>query len=88
MAETKKPVNEWERTEKVWTERARPGEEKQLYISINGRTCMVPLDGKEHELKAPFAERYRLWVAANVRAEDYVDSLSNNAPNSQPNNAG
>ena len=81
MAETKKPVNEWEQTEKVRTERARPGEDKQLYVSVNGVTCMVPLDGKVHELKAPFAERYRLWVEANVRAEEYVDSLPNNEPN-------
>ena len=70
---------EWEEYVEVYVPRHGKGEEKKFYVSVNDRNVLVPADGKYHKLRKPHAEVLMASLEAEAAAEDYADSVPNQA---------
>ena len=70
---------EWEEYVEVYVPRHGKGQEKKFYVSVNDRNVLVPADGKYHRLRKPHAEALMASLEAEAAAEDYADSVPNQA---------
>lgn len=70
---------EWEEYVEVYVPRHGKGQEKKFYVSVNDRNVLVPADGKYHKLRKPHAEALMASLEAEAAAEDYADSVPNQA---------
>ena len=70
---------EWEEYETVRTTRATKGQEKSIVVSVNDRNVQIPLDGRAYKLRKPHAEIFNQAMDANAAAEDFADSVPNEA---------
>lgn len=63
----------------------RPAKEDPFYwLSVNGQTMQVPANDKYFELALPFANCLVDMIAAEWLANDYVDSIENYDPVTNP----
>lgn len=70
---------EWEEYETVRTTRAMKGQEKSIVVSVNDRNVQIPLDGRAYRLRKPHAEAFLQAMDANVAAEEFAESVPNEA---------
>ena len=70
---------EWEEFETVVTPRARKGQEKSVVVSVNDRNVQIPLDGRAYRMRKPHAEIFKDSMEADALAEDFADSVPNEA---------
>jgi hypothetical protein len=75
----------------AWTEKIsiraprRPAKEDPWYwLSINGRTIQVPANDKYFELALPFAEALVNMITSEYRASDYIESIEDYDPITNP----
>lgn len=69
----------WDEYETVRTIRAQKGQEKSVVVSVNDRNVQIPLDGKAYRLRKPHAEVFLQMMDANVAAEEFAESVPNEA---------
>lgn len=70
---------EWDEYETVRTIRAQKGQEKSVVVSVNDRNVQIPLDGRAYRLRKPHAEVFLQSMDANVAAEEFAESVPNEA---------
>lgn len=64
-------------TRKITIPRAAANGDPNLYVSVNEYTCLIPRDGKAHEVPDFVAEEIERSLAAKALLEDYVAENSN-----------
>ena len=69
----------WEEMVPVRTPRRTKGQEKSIVITVNDRNVQVPLDGKVYHLRRPHAEIFEESMMAEIAAEEFAESVPNNA---------
>lgn len=75
MATTAKKANEiQEGYEEVFVPRAHPGEERDLFISVNGENFLLP-KGKTSIVPSYIAKEYRRSLDAQARLDARVDEM-------------
>lgn len=63
----------------------RPSKEDPFYwLSINGRTIQIPATDKYYDLPLPFAAALTDMIQAEWHANDYIDSIEEYDPVSNP----
>lgn len=77
-------LDPWKETISIRAPR-RPAKEDPFYwLAINGRTMQVPANDKYFELSLPFAECLVNMIHAEYRAADYIESVENYDPVTNP----
>lgn len=71
-------VDEWDEKRTVRLPKAHDGEDKSLYVAVNGRSFMVP-KGVTVEVPLPVYERIMIMLEAEDRIQDYRDEIPNDA---------
>ena len=72
-----KTVNEWDILEPVAIPRAHQGEEKNLFVCVNGRTFNIPKNGRTVNLPKPVAEVVREHLDALIDEQDVLEHIPN-----------
>ena len=76
--------NAWEEKISIRAPRRPAKEDPWYWLSINGRTIQVPANDKYFELALPFAEALVNMINAEYRASDYIESIEDYDPVTNP----
>ena len=71
-------IDPWKDMRTITLPKARTGEEKSQYVCINGRTFLVPKNGKEQTVPYPVYERLNIMLEAQTEEEDFREAIPNN----------
>ena len=77
-AKTEAPASAWDETIEMLIPRKPRGEEAFYYVCVNDRRFEIPADGKLQKLPKPIALVLQDSLAAEIRAEEFADSIPNN----------
>ena len=78
--EEEAPKSAWDEEIEMLIPRKPRGEEPFYYVCVNDRRFEIPANGTMQKLKKPIALVLQDSLAAEVRAEEFADSIPNNAP--------
>ena len=70
----------WDEEIEMLIPRKPRGEESFYYVCVNDRRFEIPADGKVQKLPKPIALVLQDSLAAEIKAEEFADSIPNNAP--------
>ena len=73
--ETPEVKDSWSEMVEMIVPRKPKGEDQSYYVCINDRRFLVPADGKMQKLPKPVAEVLRDSLEAEVKADDFADSM-------------
>ena len=79
-AKTEAPKSAWDEEIEMMIPRKPKGEDAFYYVCVNDRRFEIPANGKMQKLPKPIALVLQDSLEAEIRAEDYADSIPNNAP--------
>lgn len=71
-------VNPWEERVTVVMPRAKSGEEKTLFVCVNGRSFNIPKNGKPQDLPRPIAEVVLNHMNRQDEEAEMLESIPNN----------
>lgn len=75
QAEEPKETGEWGETIEMIVPRKQKGDDPQYYVCVNDRRFTIPADGKMQKLPKPVALILRESLEAEVKADDFADSM-------------
>lgn len=75
QAEVQPVKDEWDEMIEMIVPRKPKGDDQQYYVCVNDRRYMIPADGKMQKLPKPVAEVLRDSLEAEVKADDFADSI-------------
>jgi len=74
------PKSAWDETVEMLVPRKPRGEEPFYYICVNDRRFEIPANGTMQKMPKPIALVLQDSLAAEAKAEEFADSIPNNAP--------
>ena len=72
------PKSAWDETVEMLVPRKPRGEEPFYYICVNDRRFEIPASGTMQKLPKPIALVLQDSLAAEIKAEEFADSIPNN----------
>lgn len=82
-AAQEKPTDPWKETRTLFVPRGGNGEQKHIYVSINGKGWKVPR-GRSVEMPLPVYERLVIMLERDAAAQRYRDSVPENGEINAP----
>lgn len=68
--------NAWDEKRSIFLPRAQAGQQKFVMVGVNGRRYQVPR-GKHVEVPLPLYERLEIMLEAEVKAQEFAESIPN-----------